>query len=274
MGKGIKFASNRILQLRDLLSLSQTEFARKIGISQGALSQLESGRTNLSIETLKNLSDSLHINCNWMVSGQGQMFSEHSQYASLGPDQVRPIAGKVWIPLVREEAHAGYVKNIDDEDFISALDVYQIPGFESGTFRLFEIEGDSMIPTIYPREIVVCEPVEEIDTIQSGTLGVVITKESIVAKRIYQLDKEPHALILRSDNTNYKTFKVDRSHINQVWQIVAKITSQFIDMKGIDNKRLERLESHIEDLRNEMRSLKKGEQPPSTLDTDSEDTAI
>jgi uncharacterized membrane protein (DUF106 family) len=59
---------------------------------------------------------------------------------------------------------------------------------------------------------------------------------------------------------------VDIAHVVQVWKIVAKITSQFLESKGIDNKRLERLENHIETLRAEMKSLRRGKTDSENLD--------
>ena len=42
-------STNRVTALRENLNLSQQEFADKIGITQGALSQLEAGKSTLSL---------------------------------------------------------------------------------------------------------------------------------------------------------------------------------------------------------------------------------
>jgi transcriptional regulator with XRE-family HTH domain len=230
----------RIVELRELMKLSQKDFARKIGISQGALSQIESDRTQASFETIQKMNEVFNVNCNWLINGLGEVLLGAHKTGSQGKG-IGSSYPKSFIPLIKEEAHAGYINGFANKTYLSQLDVYQIPGFEKGDYRLFEIVGDSMVPTLHPGEIVVCEMVPDHAAIENSTLCVLISQEGIVAKRIFQYARQKGFFILKSDNTNYKTQMIRKSRVLEAWTIKAKITTLF-NNNVMDNKRLERLE--------------------------------
>ncbi len=257
--KTLQAEQKRVIQLRDLLQMSQVEFAEKIHITQGALSQIENGRTNISLETLKKICSVLNINSNWVITGKGDIFMKEDSFSSSKEIQKVIITAdnnnKNYVPLVKQEAHAGYIKGFEDTEFIKTLEVYQIPGFSEGNYRLFEIEGDSMIPAISPRELVVCEFIEDWGKLENGSLCVIISEEGIVAKRIYYYENDKNILILKSDNSNFKTFSMPRSRVFEIWQIRAKITSVFAESGSVDVSRIEKLELGIEQLKLEVKRL-------------------
>lgn len=243
----------RIIELRELMQFSQKDFAHKIGISQGALSQIESDKTQASFETIQKMSEAFKVNCNWLINGLGEVLLEKS---TAGSQDKRSSTSqpKSSIPLIKEEAHAGYINGFADTTYLSQLDVYQIPGFEKGDYRLFEIVGDSMVPTLHPGEIVVCEAVSDHSSIENSTLCVLISKEGIIAKRIFQYVKQKGFFILKSDNANYKTQMIRKSSVLEAWIIKAKITT-LLNSNVMDNKRLERLENDFNQLKSKVDEL-------------------
>lgn len=256
--KSNTITAKRIVILRELLGLSQNAFAKKIDVSQGALSQIESGKTKLSLDTLTSLSNSLNVNCNWLVNGNGEIFNEkaHTIQSPKRNLTINLEVGKngLSIPFVAQEAHAGYINDYNNPDYVKGLDAYRIPGFEKGNYRLFEIEGDSMIPAIFPREIVVTELIS-IDAIENGSLCIVISKEGIVAKRVYRYEEEKKVLILKSDNPEYKTYKINRKDIVEIGLVRAKITTVFANDGDSTKKRIETLEKGMEQLNEQFKKI-------------------
>ncbi|MFN8992750.1 MAG: helix-turn-helix domain-containing protein, partial [Pseudomonadota bacterium] len=57
-------ANERLKYLLQQLALTQKEFADRLGISQGAISQLISGRTALSFDTLQKIGEQYRVNLN------------------------------------------------------------------------------------------------------------------------------------------------------------------------------------------------------------------
>ncbi len=261
MKNGNGFKAERIIMLRDLLNLSQVNFAKKIHISQGALSQIENGKSQISLETLYNISKELNVNCNWIVNGSGEIFYQDEK--PLNGTATKHVVVETKnkevsnIALVDEEAHAGYIKDYDTPEFIKTLQVYQIPGYENGTYRMFEVAGDSMTPTIFPAEIVITEFADDPAALENGTLVVLVTVDAVLAKRIYYYENDRNIVILKSDNTKYKTFSIQKKKILECWVIKSKITSSFVENGILDNKRLAKLEQSLDSLKSEVKKLLK-----------------
>lgn len=254
-------SKSRLIVLRELLGLSQSDFAEQIGITQGALSRLETGKSKLSLDTITQISQVFGIDCNWLINGQGNQFLNTispSRIPSQAEGQsaiTRDINGSNLIPMIREEAHAGYIKNCRDIEYLKTLDVYKIPGYEHGDYRLFEISGDSMTPTIYPREIVVSEFLDDWSTIENGSICIVISEDGIIAKRVYFYEEDKGIIILKSDNANFKTYSMPLSDVIELWQVQAKITNVFVKNQMIDAQKMEALESDIRLLKEQVEKL-------------------
>ncbi|OMI18864.1 helix-turn-helix domain-containing protein [Leptospira weilii] len=70
----------RILKIIETYSLTKKEFAEKIGISTGNLSDLFSGRIkNLSPQVVTNIAKVFRINPIWLILGEGEMISQPEQ---------------------------------------------------------------------------------------------------------------------------------------------------------------------------------------------------
>ncbi|MEK3717416.1 helix-turn-helix domain-containing protein [Paenibacillus sp. FSL R7-0333] len=67
-----------IKQLRKINNLSQTNFANKIGVSQGSLSDLESGKSKPAIETVISICTVFGCSYEWVLTGR-----EHSTIGEL-----------------------------------------------------------------------------------------------------------------------------------------------------------------------------------------------
>lgn len=241
-------STNRVTALRENLNLSQQEFADKIGITQGALSQLEAGKSTLSLSTITKISQVFNVDCNWLILGiEGYDESNFQSY--------QKALETSFIPLVNEEAHAGYIEQCSDEGYIKTLDVYKIPGFENGNYRLFEVEGDSMMPIIRPRETLITEQVKDIKQLENGSVCVVVTKDGIVAKRLFSHNTDPISYLFKSDNPEYKTYSIQGSDILEIWRVKAKISSITDHDSQIQSQRFQSIENEIRQLKEHISRL-------------------
>ena len=235
----------RVTKLRELLNLSQTEFSRKIGVSQGALSQIENGHSRLSMETLISLVKAFNVNCNWLVNGNGDIFINEE------PDSEE--SHSKGIQLVDADASAGYVSGYNQPDFLGTLDSYMIPGFKNEqNLRLFEIEGDSMVPTLFPSDLVIAKK-NKLPQIKSNTLVVLLTKQKLMAKRLKKSDKNTVRLL--SDNPNHadKSYSID--DIVEVWQIQGKITKHLLENYVFEFQRMTSIQKDIKDLKYKLSTI-------------------
>ena len=58
----------------------------------------------------------------------------------------------IYVPV---KARAGYMLGYGDPQFIQSLSAYRLPGYTNGTYRIFEVEGHSMFPTLQDADRVI-----------------------------------------------------------------------------------------------------------------------
>lgn len=67
--------NKRLKELRKYLNLSQKAFAEKLGITDSGLSNLESGKRNLTEQMILSVCREFNVNRAWLVEGVGDMFT-------------------------------------------------------------------------------------------------------------------------------------------------------------------------------------------------------
>lgn len=232
---------DRIRKIRKENHLSQVEFAKKLNVSQSVISLIESGNASVSIEIVKRLSAQFDLSCDWLIYGQ-------EKYTRLSVQNN-------FIPLVNGEAEAGYISNADDPKYSHTLSLYKLPGFENGEYRIFIVEGDSMVPVIHPHDKIVCEKVPAIEALVEGTLNVVVSKAGIVVKRTYFWEKDKNFIVLKSENQHYTEERVPVEDVLEVWSVRAKLTTSFLDQSHAHNERMDSLERELGLIRKQVGAL-------------------
>lgn len=69
----------RIKNLRKALNLTQQRFAERIGSTQNAVTNYESGRRNPSGSVVNNICKEFDVNEQWLRTGEGEMFIKKSR---------------------------------------------------------------------------------------------------------------------------------------------------------------------------------------------------
>lgn len=65
----------RFKAIRNHYGLSQAEFAQRIHMSPGFISNVETGRSNISEKTIQVVCEAFSINREWLMTGEGEMFT-------------------------------------------------------------------------------------------------------------------------------------------------------------------------------------------------------
>ena len=89
----------RIRTLREVLGLSQNEFASKINRTSNFIAQIESGRSSISEKTRMAICRTYNINSDWLNNGAGDMFKPGFAPPSLDkagiPSRVKAVRQKL-----------------------------------------------------------------------------------------------------------------------------------------------------------------------------------
>ncbi len=133
------------------------------------------------------------------------------------------------ILMVNTKAAAGYMQGCVEPEYIRNLPAFSIPSveFRNGTFRAFQVTGQSMEPTLHTGDWLICEFIEKLKDVRSGEMYVVVsdTKESVVVKRVEYTDGSAK-FYLQSDNPIYPTYSIATKDIKEVWKVKAHMNMQ------------------------------------------------
>ncbi len=250
-------------KLRKQLKLTQDQFAAKLDIKRSLLGAYEEGRAEPKLELLQKIAQVFNISVDDLIgkdlsqaedsaSGKPVNFAKGKEVVVVTSD----LQGRDNIELVPLKAAAGYLNGYADTEFVKELPKFQLPILKQGTYRAFEISGDSMLP-ILPGTIVIGEYVENIQNIKSGKTYVVISqREGVVYKRVFNYLTESGKLFLVSDNRHYAPYQLDGSDVMEVWAAKAYISVQFPDIESKKDVSVEELASVVLDLQKEIFQLK------------------
>ena len=141
---------NNLKTLRKARSLTQSELAEKLGINRATLASYEEGRAEPKFDNLKKMAAYLNVTLDELLLAPIKETEDDSW--SDKPLQILPIVidadDRERISLVDQKATAGYLRGHQDAEYIEQLPSFSLP-FENtmqGSFRAFEIEGNSMHP--------------------------------------------------------------------------------------------------------------------------------
>ncbi|MBK8516912.1 MAG: helix-turn-helix domain-containing protein [Saprospiraceae bacterium] len=231
LGQNIKY-------LRNKNKLSQQELSEKLSVPRSSLSDYEREHTQVGIDTLIKLSDIFDVRIDDMVRTN----LSHRELEIIRNKDMKVLAISVNadnnsnIELVETKAEAGYLESFADPEYIRDLPKIAFPNIPQGTYRGFEIHGDSMLP-MESGSIVICAYLERLKDIKAGKTYVIISKtDGVVYKRVKN-DANTNKLMLISDNEAYLPYEINYTDIAEVWQYYAHLS--FSDSKYTFNNMLE-----------------------------------
>lgn len=250
----------KLQQYLEYKGFSKNSFYKKTGLSIGFL---DSGKS-FGLDKLKMIVDNYpDLSLNWMIFGEGEMIkiegAEKSERESVAlikesnSDEVQnrmvpqvvtvDAEGNENIPLVRSRVAAGYVGGLSEPEFVSSLPAYRLPGLNNATFRMFEVSGNSMLPTLHPLDIVIGEFVEDFRDIRNDRVYIIITHEDLVVKRCIRYEDK---LIAKSDNKNqgYEDIIFELQDVQEIWYVKRRLTGQLSGQTDIYS-RINNLEARM-----------------------------
>jgi phage repressor protein C with HTH and peptisase S24 domain len=209
---------------------SSRQFALSLDYLPQNLNEILKGKRNVPLELIYKAINEFDINPVFLFTGDGLMFLEKDNPHSFRVlTVVTDQTGNEKIVHIPVPAQAGYAGEGIDPVFISELPAYTLPDISSshGTFRSFDICGDSMEPILKEGEKVVCsfvEPDHWITGIRDRNVYVIVTRSSLLVKRVINnLQKHRH-LELLSDNNRFKPFRVNVGEIREIWYVRKRIS--------------------------------------------------
>ncbi len=212
------------------MKLSQERVAKAIEISRSTLADYENGKSEPIASLLIKFSQFFKVSLDDLLTASlsKPLFSTRSlAHKGLQNKEIRvlPITvsdnQKQNIELVKKQALAGYAAGYGDPEFVRELPKFTLPHLKEGTYRAFEIKGDSM-PPIEEGNIVIGQYVESWEGLKNGQRYILVLHEDgIVFKRVVNEVEKNRRVILFSDNPSYAPYSVNIEDISEAWEMVA-----------------------------------------------------
>lgn len=235
----------RLKELRKKNKFSQQFVAENLFISQAAYSLIENSQNGIVSDHVIGLSKLYEVTTDFILKGDKMLI------------RVSPSEG--FIPYIKTKVHAGFVKNSPGDLSKVDREWYKMPRYNpSVDHKLFEVEGTSMTPTVFPGDIVICQAHHNIDLILDGSLVLVITKDSLLVKRLRQT-QDSNTLTFTNDNPgDEQEVTFDKNDIIEIMMIRGKISNILAPHHLMDsNGKLQNMEEAIQFLQKELYSMNK-----------------
>lgn len=260
--------SRNLKAIRNRIGLKQAEIAEKVGITSSTWSNYEVGKSEPNTDVIVKIASALEVSVDELLTSKSRdapLISEAKETYKRTPKRTpfstpnsknpAPLEGVFRAPsvitvdsqekenvlFVPVKAHAGYLVGYADQEYIGSLPAYSLPGLAHGTYRMFEVLGHSMVPTIHESDVIVARWVENLLEIRDNRVYVVLTQaQGVVVKRVINRVQTEGKLILNSDNQrhagDYPPIIIEPEQILEIWYAVAYMSRQMREPGELYNR--------------------------------------
>lgn len=210
----------KLLQDKGLVH-SKVQFANLIGKTEAQVSlAFRNVPKRLTTGFLISIADAFPdiINREYMTEGTGDI----------------ELPNKKLIPHYPAKVRAGFLSGVADS--VTEEDVeYREPmsGFRMYDFTI-EVEGDSMVPTFFPGDIIACRKLENGNNLKPRTRYVFDTRQGAVVKTY--LSSNNNKLRLASDNPGYGDLRIDEEDIFGIAEVVGSVNVNIEERSAFESE--------------------------------------
>ncbi len=251
--------------IRKHLGDTQQSFADKIQVKRPVIGAYEEGRAEPKLGTLNKIASLVQLSIDTLYKKKltGLTPKEWSNNAvDVEGKKLRILTVTLNnkeeenINLVPQKASAGYLNGFSDPEFVEELPKIQLPNLKNGTFRGFEIKGDSMLPLL-SGTIIIGRYIDDWYEIKDNKTYIVISEsEGTVYKRVLNNISKDNTLTMCSDNSKYESYSIPINEIVEIWEATSYISNELPSPPKEKNQQSDMMEI-ILNMQKEIASLKK-----------------
>ncbi|WP_167313308.1 XRE family transcriptional regulator [Ralstonia insidiosa] len=200
----MKSLADRLQEALTYAGIKQSELARRVGITRGAVSLwMNGGTTDLAGENLVKAAQALGVSANWLSTGRGKMTTSPTTEVPLDENPDYPAIKRVRIKISGGITGFG-VEPLEDEHapIVFHRSWYERRGFKPEKLLAIKVKGASMENGLYDGDWVVVNTADT-DPKEGETFAVNYEGE-VVIKRLFKVDG---AWVAASDNPDKRIYR-------------------------------------------------------------------
>ena len=258
----MNYLGSNLRILRKQKNWTQADLANTLKVNRSLIGAYEEARSEPRLATLQILCHIFKVSLEDLLNKPLDKKAP-SKISNPGNLRILPVAteanGDELISLIPQKAAAGYTQGYADSEYIESLKAISLPLPElqqSGTLRIFQIEGDSMLP-VQPASYIIGEFVEDWRSIKNNLSYILLTlNDGIVYKRVENELAQNNRLLLKSDNRDYKPYYLEGDQILELWLAKGVLSFQVPQEQDIRDAENNLILASLEEMRKEMQQLK------------------
>ncbi len=249
------YLADNLRFLRKRKSATQEEMARALELKKSTYASYENDEGNTPpAKTLYAIAKYFDVSMESLFDLDYKMLN-HQQPLKISPHEIYfPVSvsleGTELIDVVpaTHQAQAGYLQDHADPSYIQSLPKisWDLGAYESGTKRIFQISGDSMLPI--PSQSFILALKKEYSEVTPDQPYIIVTKHDILFKRLKQ-DGTRWRLI--SDNAIYPAQSIEVDDVRQYWKALKVI----MDIPAQENLTLQDLHTTLEETKEKVEQV-------------------
>jgi len=254
MGQEVSIQAQRFKKIREELGKTQSEFALLLDAGS-TTADIERGKKKITGKIVAELLRQFQINPLWLY---GNSYNKHLETTGSTAPKIISLdtnerENMIMVPI---KASAGYASNVLDTDWYQDLPAFNIPlpQYKEGSFRAFQVRGDSMLPVLQPAEWVMGKAVESVRQANDNRIHVVVTADTVVVKKLRKSELT-NLVNLISLNRDYPVIEQAISDIKELWEVNSKLSFDLDVHEG--EEAMISLKQGLDSLRDEIAQLKK-----------------
>ncbi len=211
----------------------KSDIADKLKTYNHVINSILKAKRNITVDQLSKLFDHYNINSNFMFGLSDEMFREGGlrlEGMETRYKDEREFGRMANISIVDKKVRAGDALDFGNPAFVSELPKFSLPNVSGENLFAFEVDGESMMPTLTHGDWVVCEYLERNTPIYDNHVYVIAT-DSFVTKRVQQIKHGQTLKEIRliSDNHQvYQPYQVPVEEVRQLLKVKCRLTSHAI----------------------------------------------
>jgi phage repressor protein C with HTH and peptisase S24 domain len=200
----MKTLAERLRAALNESGMNQSELARRIGVTRGAVSfWLTGATTNLVGDNLLKAAKALHVSANWLSTGRGRMKLTPAKELSLEDNPDYPAIKRVKIKISAGVTGFG-IEPLDEDHapIVFSRSWYETNGYKPEHLIAIKVSGASMEPGMFDGDWVVVNTADV--NPRDGVAFALNYDGEVVIKRIFRNDG---TWVAASDNQDKRIYR-------------------------------------------------------------------